>query len=158
MNTAASLYGLVTRGLPVAGRNWKRLVEAALDGCEVSGANVIPLILIARAGGGLRQGELAEQVGVVGPSLVRQLDRLCGAGLVRREVDRLDRRANTLWLTEQGDQLARQMEVRLDALRESVLGTMSVEDLEAVLRLQRVLSAAVAAQDAKPEPPDPDGT
>jgi MarR family transcriptional regulator for hemolysin len=56
----------------------------------------------ARAAPGLSQTELAERVGIEGPTLVRHLDRLCGEGLVVRRRDALDRRVTRIELTEAG--------------------------------------------------------
>lgn len=121
-----------------------RLVEHALSHHEISSACAIPLVLIGRSGGGIHQVALAEQVGVMGPSMVRLLDRLCEAGLVRREQDTTDRRAKTLWLTTRGEALARELEQRLKRLRQEVLGDLPESDLRAALRVQEHLTAAIA--------------
>jgi MarR family transcriptional regulator for hemolysin len=54
--------------------------------------SALPVLHIARSGGGMRQGHLAEELGVEGPSLVRILDQLCAAGLVERRDDPKDGR------------------------------------------------------------------
>src|ERR1700730_8625449 len=56
----------------------------------------------ARAFPGLSQTELAERVGIEGPTLVRHLDRVCGAGLVVRRPDPVDRRVTRIELTDLG--------------------------------------------------------
>ena len=66
----------------------------------------MPVLTIARAGNGMRQGVLAEELGVEGPSLVRILDQLCLGGLVERRDDPTDKRAKTLHLTAEGQALA----------------------------------------------------
>jgi MarR family transcriptional regulator for hemolysin len=51
---------------------------------------------------GLTQRELAERLGVEGPTLVRHLDRLCTEGLVRRDADPHDRRVTRIVATAAG--------------------------------------------------------
>ncbi|NII09556.1 MarR family transcriptional regulator [Oleiagrimonas sp. C23AA] len=134
----------VSSSLAQTGRHWQRLIETQLADCDVSTGGVIPLILIGRSGGGLHQVELADAAGVVGPTLVRLLDRLCKAGLVERRPDHHDRRANTLWLTPSGTALAKQLEQRLDDLRERVFADVPLADLQAAARVQASLARAIA--------------
>src|SRR5260370_7544362 len=49
---------------------------------------------------GLSQVQLAAHIGIEGPTLTRQLDRLCEAGLVERHRDALDRPAAPIFLTK----------------------------------------------------------
>ena len=69
----------------------------------------------------MRQGTLAEYVGIEGPSLVRLLDQLCAAGLARRDEDPHDRRAKTISLTAAGRAVTAKMEEDLRTLRAQVL-------------------------------------
>jgi MarR family transcriptional regulator for hemolysin len=132
----------VSSGLLQAGRQWQKVVDSALAGHGISNATTMPLLMIGRAGGGLRQVELAQLIGVEGPSLVRILDKLAAAGLMRRECDASDRRANRLWLTEAGEALRLQLEAQLSALRERTFGDLSAQDMQAVLKLYRIVEAA----------------
>lgn len=134
----------LTSGLGVASRQWMRLLEHSLGNHGVSAACAAPLILIGRSGGGINQIALAEELGLVGPSLVRLLDKLCVAKFVRRARDPADRRAKTLWLTEAGQLLADQFEARLVKLRAQVFAGVPAADLEAALRVHRMLSRAAA--------------
>ena len=65
---------------------------------------------------GLSQVDLADVLELQPISLVRLLDRLVEHGLVERQHDPRDRRANRLFLTASGRQLADD----LDSLRESI--------------------------------------
>ena len=65
---------------------------------------------------GLSQVDLADVLELQPISLVRLLDRLVEHGLVERKHDPRDRRANRLFLTSAGRQLADD----LDSLRESI--------------------------------------
>jgi MarR family transcriptional regulator for hemolysin len=90
----------LSSGLLYAGRQWQRLADSRLGSYGISTACTMPLLMIGRSGGGIRQVALAQQLGMEGPSLVRLLDKLCASDLVRRESDASDRRANLLWLTD----------------------------------------------------------
>ncbi|MEE7547961.1 MarR family transcriptional regulator [Xanthomonas sp. Kuri4-1] len=142
MDTTSSLQTRLSSGLLLASRQWQRLADQALSSYGVSGACTAPLLMIGRAGGGIRQVALAHQLGMEGPSLVRLLDKLCALELVRRESDVSDRRANQLWLTEHGQALARQLEARLVELRREVLGPLSEAEMHVVLKLWGLLADA----------------
>jgi MarR family transcriptional regulator for hemolysin len=124
------------------GRYWRRLAHDIAFAHGITDAAAFPFITISRMGDGVRQVTLAEAVGLEGPSLVRLLDQLCVAGLVERREDPLDRRAKTLFLTQKGRTITLLMEQELVALREQVLCGVSLEDLEATLRVFGIIEEA----------------
>ncbi|MGE4335726.1 MAG: MarR family winged helix-turn-helix transcriptional regulator [Pigmentiphaga sp.] len=132
----------LTSGLLQAGRQWRRLAEAALAADDISEACASPLVWLRRLGGGVRQVTLAAHVGIEGTSLVRLLDQLCEAGLVVRRDDPEDRRAKTLWLTEAGEQLAQRIERAIAKLRFRVFAEVSDADVEATLRVLEAIELA----------------
>lgn len=133
----------LSSGLLQSGRQWQRLADTALGSHGISTACTMPLLMIGRSGGGIRQVTLAQQLGLEGPSLVRLLDKLSASGLVRRECDASDRRANLLWLTDEGQALVSELEQKLIGLRQDVFGALSMDELRAVLKVWQLLSAAV---------------
>ena len=133
----------LSSGLLQSGRQWQRLADTALGSHGISTACTMPLLMIGRSGGGIRQVTLAQQLGLEGPSLVRLLDKLSASGLVRRECDASDRRANLLWLTDEGQALVSELEQKLIGLRQEVFGELSMDELRAVLKVWQLLSAAV---------------
>lgn len=134
-----------TGQLMLAGRQWRQISQAAVTAHGISAAAAAPLLFIRRLGGGVRQVTLADYVGVEGATLVRLVDQLCAAGLVRREVDPSDRRANVLSLTDEGERMAELIEVELKRLRTDVFAEVSEEDVAATLRVLDALSRAAAA-------------
>lgn len=132
----------LSSGLLCAGRQWQRLADKRLQDCGITAACAMPLLMIQRAGGGIRQVTLARQLGMEGPSLVRLLDKLSDSGLVRRENDPDDRRAKQLWLTEQGQDLVGELENHLIGLREEIFGALSSDELATVLKLWQLLADA----------------
>jgi MarR family transcriptional regulator for hemolysin len=145
MSNLHTLRLAVSSTLVVAARKWRRTTHGALAAYNVSEACAAPLLTAGRLGEAVRQVTLAEHVGIEGPSLVRLLDQLCAAGLVRRDEDPEDRRAKTITLTRAGRAVTAKMEADLCALRERVLKGVSRADLEAALRVLDAFTAADAA-------------
>ena len=84
--------------LPQVVRNWQRLADAALVEFRISSSAGWCLVHLDRLGSGARQTDLAEQLGITQPSLVRTLHQLEATGLVERLSHPQDRRANRLAL------------------------------------------------------------
>ena len=126
-------------------RIYRREVNRVLVEHHLSDARALPVLYIARSGGGMRQGHLAEELGVEGPSLVRILDQLCAAGLVQRRDDPKDGRAKTLHLTAEGEALAIVVEDAIQELRVRLLVNISAEDLAATVRTFAAFEAALEA-------------
>jgi len=126
-------------------RIYRREVNRALAEHGLSDAKALPVLQIARAGGGMRQGVLAEELGVEGPSLVRILDQLCAANLVERRDDPNDRRAKTLHLTDEGQALAVVVENAVQGVRTRVLAGVSDVNLATTLRAFTAFEAALEA-------------
>ncbi|MFS2150188.1 MarR family transcriptional regulator [Rhizobium sp. Rhizsp42] len=132
----------VTSSMLQAGSIWKRMAEKALaeDGISASRANL--LLLVSRSGGGVRQVQLADSLGLASQSLVRLLDELTASGHIERRDDPDDRRAKTIWLTRDGQELADRVERVIASLRDRVLRNVEDADIEAAYR---VLDAIVRA-------------
>ncbi|MDQ0394861.1 MarR family winged helix-turn-helix transcriptional regulator [Labrys monachus] len=152
MNDLDILRRTVTTTTNQIGRHWRRLAHDIVVAHGVSDAAALPLITMSRLGDGVRQGALAEAVGLEGPSLVRVLDQLCADGLVERREDPLDRRARMLFLTREGRRVTTLIEQELIRLRAQVLGGVSREDLEATLRVFQVIEEAAARAEAPSVP------
>ena len=135
MQTDTQLHFALTTTLHRLGRHWRKLVRKAVEAQGISEACAHPLVTIGRLGDGVRQGVIAEEVGMEGPSLVRLLDQLAACGLVERRDDPTDRRAKTLWLTERGHQVMKRIEADLVELRARIFADVPREDLEATLRV-----------------------
>jgi MarR family transcriptional regulator for hemolysin len=126
-------------------RVYRRGVNDALAQHGLSDARALPVLQIARMGGGVRQGALAEELGIEGPSLVRLLDQLCAAGLVERRDDPSDGRAKTLHLSNEGTALAAVIEDALRQFRARVMADITDDDLAAALRVFAILETSVGA-------------
>ena len=86
---------------------------------------------------GLSQVDLADVLELQPISLVRLLDRLVEHGLVERRHDPRDRRANRLFLTASGRQLADDLDGLRDAIATDVLQDIPVVAIESSLETLR---------------------
>lgn len=121
--------------LPLIDRAYRAYANQAVAPAGLSQTLAWPLIMIGRHGDGLRQGVVAELLGIEGPSLARSLDQLIEAGLVERREDAADRRAKTLYLTEAGRRTREQIEQALHAMRNELFQEVDDADLQACLRV-----------------------
>ncbi len=80
----------------------RRVADRTLSAHGLSEATAHPLQVLTRHNESVRQGSLAEEIGIEGPSLVRLIDLLEADGLVERREDPTDRRAKLLRLTAKG--------------------------------------------------------
>ena len=86
---------------------------------------------------GLSQVDLADVLELQPISLVRLLDRLVEHGLVERRSDPRDRRANRLFLTVAGRQLADDLDSLRDAIAVDVLQNVPAAAIETSLKTLR---------------------
>ena len=86
---------------------------------------------------GLSQVDLADVLELQPISLVRLLDRLVEHGLVERRHDPRDRRANRLFLTASGRQLADDLDSLRDSIATDVLQDIPVAAIETSLETLR---------------------
>ncbi len=140
-DTAALLRDL-TRDLLYTGRLWRKMARAAASRHGVSDAAAAPLVWIERLGDNVRQNALAEAIGIEGASLVRLIDELEGSGLVIRQPDPTDRRANSVSLTPRGKELVTEVNADVQALRGQVFAGLPDADFEATMRVFAAIKAA----------------
>ncbi|CAD6541701.1 Transcriptional regulator SlyA [Paraburkholderia kirstenboschensis] len=146
MTNLDALRRKVSSTLVIAARKWRRTSHGVLSAFNVSEACATPLLTASRLGEAVRQVTLAEYIGIEGPSLVRLLDQLCAAGLMRRDEDPEDRRAKTVVLTRAGRAVTEKMEEELVTLRAQALKGVSRSDLEATLRVLAAFTADSAEE------------
>jgi MarR family transcriptional regulator for hemolysin len=120
-------------------RLYRQGVDKALSGLGLSDALALPVVLLGRRPEGVRQNQLADELGVEGPSLVRLLDRLVEHGLVERREDPLDRRAKLVHLTEAGRAHSRRASHALDQYRSNLLEDVQEADVETARSLLHLL-------------------
>jgi len=124
-----------------AGRQWRRAADLRLQPFDLTEATWLPLVHIARAPEAPRQKDLAASMSLDGSSVVRLLDNLEAAGLIRRKEGE-DRRAKIILLTPRGRAIADKVETVARRIRGDALAGLSDKDIETTVRvLQHVCRA-----------------
>ena len=99
------------------------------------------LLSVIRRQGPIRLTELASCIGVGKPSVSRQIAFLENLGLVSKEADPLDGRAQSIRLTDKGEEKMHQVQdARREVFRER-LSEWPAEDLQALATLMAKLNA-----------------
>ncbi len=80
------------------GRAWRYRLDQRLKPLGLSQAKWITLMKLSCAEDGMTQTELAERLGVEGPTLARLLDRMATDGWIERRESDADRRSKTVHL------------------------------------------------------------
>lgn len=125
--------------LSVLQRGYRAAADKSVAHVGVSHTLAWPMVMIGRMEEGVRQGVLADALGIEGPSLVRSVDQLVEAGLVERREDPADRRAKTLHLTPAGLDACEQLEAALNLMRTALFDGISDADIAACQRVFAVL-------------------
>ena len=146
----AHIHAEIGRLIARLGRMWRRESDQALSEHGLSYATAIPLIVLSRQGTSVRQGVLADELGIEGPSLVRLIDLLEAEGLVERREDPTDRRAKTLHLTALGETKVEEINRVLRRLRTALLKDIGSDELAITFEtLQRIERQADRLYDAR---------
>jgi MarR family transcriptional regulator for hemolysin len=127
-------------------RQWRRVLDEALQPLGLTQATWLALLHIARAPEPPRQKDLAASLVVDTSSLVRVLDALQAAGYIER-LEHTDRRAKTIHLTPFGRETVAQVEQVARATRKRLLAGIPQAELETahavVMRIAQALDATL---------------
>lgn len=134
----------LARKMPQVARNWQLLADGALAEFRVSNSAGWCLVHLAGMEPEVRQADLAEQLGITQPSLVRTLDQLEAMALVERVPNPDDKRSNRIALTPTGTDLAGRIEERLDNLRRDLLEGVPDAAIEITVNLMELLGQRIA--------------
>lgn len=146
--------GRFGRQLILVARAWRRAVDVALSNHGLSEATALPLLTLSHHHpGGMRQGTLAAEMEIEGPSLVRLLDRLEQEGLVERRCAPDDRRAKTIHLTTQGLAMVARIDEALADVRARALDGIPATDLMATAAVIARIGQSLAGPDRIPAGP-----
>jgi len=112
--------------------NWRNVVDHSMQDLGLTQSRWIALLHLGRMGEGCSQSELAADIGIEQPSLVRTLQHLEDSGLIERRACAEDARRRTLWLTDKGLQVLRDVENRALKGRQKLLKGLSAEQRQAL--------------------------
>ncbi len=141
-------------GLLVArlARVWRRRADQALRAHGLSEATAHPLLILSRSGTSVRQGVLADEMGLEGPSVVRLIDLLAAEDLVERREDPTDRRAKILHLTPLGEAKADEIKRVMRRVRTELMKGVTPDELAVTFEvLRRIELSARHAVDSAEE-------
>ncbi|KQR73317.1 MarR family transcriptional regulator [Rhizobium sp. Leaf384] len=89
---------------------------------------------------GQNQRELAEELAIETPTIVRLLDGMEAQGFIERRVEKSDRRAKQIHLTPKGRALAQEIEIIACGIRADLLAGVSFEDKETALSVMTTMA------------------
>jgi MarR family transcriptional regulator for hemolysin len=130
-----------TRALVVAARRWRKLANDRIKGIGQSMARWETLYLMAAHDEDLSQGELAQVVGVEGPTMVSMLNSLAKDGLIERQQSSLDRRVTLNRITEKGWRATRDIMAITNGLRGELLRDIDPDKLAITLEVLESIHA-----------------
>ncbi|MBN9490226.1 MAG: MarR family transcriptional regulator [Alphaproteobacteria bacterium] len=133
--SADTLRNSFGASLARASRQWRRAADQRLQPFNLTEATWLPLVHIARAATPPRQKDLAASLSLDGSSVVRLLDNLETAGLIKRREEASDRRAKAIFLTARGRAIADKVEVAARQVRRDALAGLSDRDIETAFRV-----------------------
>jgi MarR family transcriptional regulator for hemolysin len=127
-------------------RLWRARLDERLAPLGLTQAKWVTLLYLSRVEGGLAQRELAEQVGVEGPTLVRVLDGLERMELIKRCDSPYDRRAKTVHLTPAAGPILAEIARLVAEFREEILHGIADDDLRVCERVFEQMSRNVGGR------------
>ena len=126
-------------------RRWRARFTELMKTRGQTDARWSALYMLSASPEGVIQSELAERVGVQGPTLVKLLDALEAQGLVRRQAAASDRRANIIVLEPAGRAVLLGIEQLASDLRDELFDGISDAELAVARRVLDTLSARLRA-------------
>jgi MarR family transcriptional regulator for hemolysin len=124
-------------------RAWRQGIDRQLKDLGVSQAGWMTIAMVAKAAEPPSQKQLADLLGVEGPTVVAMVDRLVTAQMVVREASLLDRRVKLIRLTPAGDALYARVKIEADAFRTSVLAGLDPAAIDAATALMETIRARI---------------
>ena len=119
-------------------RRWRTRLDERLRQTGLTQARWIVLLQLSR-GGEMSQRDLAERIGVEGPTLVRVLDKLEDQGLVARRACEDDRRVKRIDLTPAARPVLDEITRISTQLRQELLADVPGAEIERALQVLKIL-------------------
>lgn len=121
--------------LGLVARLWRGAIDRRLAAFGLTESRWLTLLHLSRLAGAATQRELAEVVGVRGPTLVRTLDRLEVEGLIERRTEASDRRTKLVYLRAEAAPVLKRIEETAAAVRAEILSDLSHEEVRTCLKV-----------------------
>lgn len=140
IDTSPTAFSLL---LQDTARAWRLKLDQRLRPLGLSQAKWRTLVLVDRSGGGINQKELADRLGIEGPTLVRLLDRLEADAWLERRPAPQDRRLKQVYLRPKAGEMLRHIEAVAAELRRELLAGIDPEQLACCERVLRIIQRRV---------------
>ncbi|KAA1176135.1 MarR family transcriptional regulator [Marinobacter salinexigens] len=111
-------------------RLWRQAITSAVSPLELTESRWAVMVHLDHLGDGCSQTALATALAIEMPSLTRTLNQLEDQNLIERRISPNDRRAHTLWFTENGRLVMNDLEERIQAVRTAIYGNVDDEQLD----------------------------
>jgi MarR family transcriptional regulator for hemolysin len=129
--------------LVATGRLWRKLLDERLRAAGQTQPRW-RVLAWARMLPGITQTDLAQRMGIAGPTLVRILDSLNAQNLIERRENAGDRRVKEVHLTADAQPLVRQISQEVRVIRHALLEGISDADLRTCLDVLSHIRARAA--------------
>lgn len=116
-------------------RLWRVEIDRRLAAFGLTESRWLILLHLSRLPHAATQRELAEAVGVRGPTLVRTLDRLETEGLIERQAEAADRRTKSVHLRAEAAPILERIEATTAAVRAEILTDISHAEVTTCLKV-----------------------
>lgn len=135
----------VAFNIGLVSRLWRNHLNDRMKALGQTDARWKALHAIAQSPDGMIQTDLAERLGIAGPSLVPIIDGLEQQGLVRRNRILGDRRVNAIVIEDKGLEVLGVLESLAEKMRNEAFENISDSDLETTLSVLRRLGSRLGA-------------
>ena len=130
----------VAFGVVLTARLWRARFADRMKALDQSDARWTALYMIADASAPINQRDLAERLGVQGPTMVKLLDALEKQGLIRRTAVKSDRRAKEIAIENKGRETLEILDGFAAKMRDELFEGVTEEALQTTLDVLRHLS------------------
>lgn len=116
-------------------------MDEAFKPAGITDATWRTLFYLEQSGDSVAQKQLADVMGIEGPSLVRLLDNLEHKGLIKRCPSQTDRRVKHVELTNKAKPLLKKLHAISAEVRSELLADVSDEEIKVCLKVLRRLNS-----------------
>jgi MarR family transcriptional regulator for hemolysin len=110
-------------------RLWRNRLDQRLKPLRLSQARWLVLLHLSRGGDGMVQKDLADRIGIEGPTLVSLLDAMTADGWIVRRESTEDRRSKTVHLTDKAREVLPRINAAASQLRHELLAGIPEQEL-----------------------------
>ena len=132
---------------------WRTVIDESVASLGFTQTRWVVLIHLQSLGEGCTQKELAQDIGIELPSVLRTLAQLEEQGWIERRTSPTDRRARQVWLTDHGRQRVDELEQVVAEARAHLLAGIPTEAVVQMRATMRQIERNARAR-LKPESPD----